>query len=191
MSLCSRELFCVPFFFFSVFLFSGCQFVRCAMLCPPRTAPPCAYRYHRATAHSDHAQRSTPLAPGSLAIGSDGNRRTAAASTSAAVGEVRPRVPHRWGSHRGTKPRNEKRFSMVRPYRETKSVSRCQSIKKPITTKWPSARVENSNHLTMICPKIAFFASDKRFLLHLHENNGYLEICLPKQNKANNTLTII
>ena len=144
MSLCLRPLICIPFFFFSVFLFSGCQFVRCALLCPPRTAPPCADRTHQATAHSDRDHRPTPsrLVPDGGQVPT-GNRRTAAAPSSSAVDEVRPSVPHRWGSHRGTNPRNKKRFSMFRETRETKSVSRCQSIKKPTATKWPSAHVEN------------------------------------------------
>ena len=135
----------------SFFLFFGFSFFG---------VPVCSLRYALPTAHRNAVRlphppshrtlgprprhRPTPsrLVPDGGQVPT-GNRRTAAAPSSSAVDEVRPSVPHRWGSHRGTKPRNGKRFSMVRPYRETKSVSRCQSIKKPITTKWPSAHVEN------------------------------------------------
>ena len=194
-SLCLRPLFCIPFFFFSVFLFSGCQFVRCALLCPPRTAPPPRRPHppsHRTLGPLPRPPPNT-LAPGSRwRTGSDrqptNRRRRVIGPQSVKFGRM---FRHRWGTHRGTKPRNEKRFSLGSAERETKSVSRCQSIKKPIATKWPSARVEILNHQTMIFPNIAFFASDKRFLLHLRENNGFLLICLLKRINANNTLTII
>lgn len=69
------------FSFFSVFLFSGCQFVRCAMLCPPRTAQPCAYRTHQDTAHSAPTNRHRPTPSRLVPDGGQvptGNRPTAA-----------------------------------------------------------------------------------------------------------------
>ena len=134
------------FSFFRFFFFRGASLF--AALCSAHRAPHRrrADRTHQATAHSDrdHAHRPTPsrLVPDGGQVPT-GNRRTAAAPSSSAVDEVRPSVPHRWGSHRGTKARNKKRFSMFRETRETKSVSRCQSMKKPTATKWPSAHVEN------------------------------------------------
>ena len=133
------------FSFFRFFFFRGASLF--AALCsahraPHRRAPTAPtkppHTRHPPTATARHLRAWFPMA--------DRFRQATDQQpppSSSAVDKVRPSVPHRWGSHRGTKPRNGKRFSMVRPYRETKSVSRCQSIKKPTATKWPSARVEN------------------------------------------------
>ena len=128
------------FFGFSFFGVPVCSLRYALPTAPPRRPHPPSHR----TLGPRPRHRPTPsrLVPDGVQVPTD-NRRTAAAPSSSAVDEVRPSVPHRWGSHRGTNPRNKKRFSMFRETRETKSVSRCQSIKKPTATKWPSAHVEN------------------------------------------------